>query len=152
MIHQHMGPASERLALHVLRNQGLAPEHVETRTLRSSHQPNLSQVSTALTVYSLAIDKVYQQHKGCCVLQSVWLFFCKIIVLLLKCRDKFKCGSTFSQRTSACQVLLATSLHAKQRSKTLPFKIRSNPCAFNYKLMILYLKQVLFASHCLEHN
>lgn len=43
VIHQHMGPASERLALHVLRNQGLAPEHVETRTLRSSHQPNLSQ-------------------------------------------------------------------------------------------------------------
>ncbi|XP_074502030.1 myoferlin isoform X1 [Sebastes fasciatus] len=43
VIHPHMGPARERLALHVLRNQGVAPEHVETRTLCSSHQPNLSQ-------------------------------------------------------------------------------------------------------------
>ncbi|XP_069467461.1 myoferlin [Ambystoma mexicanum] len=42
-LHQHLGPDDERLALHVLRTQGLCPEHVETRTLYSTFQPNISQ-------------------------------------------------------------------------------------------------------------
>ncbi|XP_037320524.2 myoferlin-like isoform X3 [Pungitius pungitius] len=42
-VHEHLGPARERLCLHVLREQGLVPEHVEARTLYSSFQPNISQ-------------------------------------------------------------------------------------------------------------
>ncbi|XP_043568406.1 myoferlin isoform X1 [Chiloscyllium plagiosum] len=39
----HLGPPEERLALHVLRQQGLVPEHTEMRTLYSTYQPNLTQ-------------------------------------------------------------------------------------------------------------
>ncbi|XP_075890689.1 myoferlin-like isoform X2 [Nelusetta ayraudi] len=49
-LHEHLGPARERLCLHVLRKQGLVPEHVETRTLYSTFQPNLSQGSLQMWV------------------------------------------------------------------------------------------------------
>ncbi|XP_066519637.1 myoferlin [Hoplias malabaricus] len=49
-IHQHLGPASERIALHVLRTQSMVPEHVETRTLYSTFQPTISQGSLQMWV------------------------------------------------------------------------------------------------------
>ncbi|KAM6898404.1 myoferlin-like [Lycodopsis pacificus] len=42
-IHDHLGPARERICLHVLRKQRLVPEHVETRNIFSSYQPSISQ-------------------------------------------------------------------------------------------------------------
>ncbi|TSK22735.1 Myoferlin [Bagarius yarrelli] len=55
VLHQHLGPAKERICLHALRNQGLTPEHVETRTLYSSFQPTLAQMWVDIFPKSLGI-------------------------------------------------------------------------------------------------
>ena len=43
--HPDVGDSQQRLALHFLQQQGLVPEHIETRNLYTPMQPNISQVS-----------------------------------------------------------------------------------------------------------
>ena len=44
----HLGPADQRLALHMLNSMDLVKEHVETRAIYNPLQPGIEQVSAPL--------------------------------------------------------------------------------------------------------
>ncbi|KAG2462833.1 MYOF protein, partial [Polypterus senegalus] len=64
IIHDHLGPPHERLALHVLRTQVLIPEHVETRTLYSTFQQSLSQGKVEMTLEILTEEEAEERPAG----------------------------------------------------------------------------------------
>ena len=43
-LHPDIGPPDQRLALHILHNENLVPEHIEKRTIYNPMQPAISQV------------------------------------------------------------------------------------------------------------
>ena len=59
IIHPHLGPADQRLALHVLNMQTLVPEHIETRSIYNPLQPSIEQVFS----YNVILSRYWRNTK-----------------------------------------------------------------------------------------
>ena len=79
-IHPHLGPAEQRLALHVLNMQNLVPEHFETRSIYNPLQPKIEQVGPDNTCLPLIYDQLFTSNGRVFVWWLQWSTECCLAI------------------------------------------------------------------------